>query len=98
MLGSRTSPATVPGRGWHTVTAVAFLPLFISLAALVIYAATLSQHHSADSLIYALQIEAGDWAAMVDPSHLLLHPLGWAWGEAGHAEDYPLFELAPRAP
>jgi hypothetical protein len=51
----------------------------LAAVALALYVATLSRHHSADSLIYAEQIDAGDWALLVDPRHLLTHPLGLLW-------------------
>ncbi len=49
------------------------------LLALGLYLATLSRNWTADSLLYALDIESGEVARMVDPYHLLLHPLGWAF-------------------
>jgi len=55
--------------------------------ALVLYLVTLSRTWTADSLLFALDVESGDTARMVDPYHLLSHPLGWLfyqlWGWAG---------------
>jgi hypothetical protein len=47
----------------------------------VLYLSTLSRHYSSDSCLYAVQIAARAWPAMVAPHHLLLHPLGAAWSE-----------------
>src|SRR5262245_61251680 len=53
--------------------------ILLAAAAFGLYLATLSHHHSADSILYARQIEAGDWTQLVDPRHLLLHPFGLFW-------------------
>jgi hypothetical protein len=47
--------------------------------ALILYLATLSRHYSADSMLYALRIEAGNLGQILDPTHLLVEPLGLAW-------------------
>jgi hypothetical protein len=54
----------------------------LALAATLLYLLTLSRHFTADSLLFALDLEAGDWRRLVDFYHLLLHPLGWAWLQA----------------
>jgi len=54
--------------GW-TITGVVFL----------IYLGTLSRHYSADSVFLALRIEAGQLGPIVDPTHLLIEPMGLAW-------------------
>ena len=51
----------------------------MALLALLLYSVTLSRHYTADSLLYALAIEGGDLGALIDPTHLLLHPLGLLW-------------------
>ena len=65
---------------------------FIGLAALALYLATLSRAHTGDSLDFASAVEAGSGSALIDPSHLLLAPLGFgfyrlwqAFGWAGGA-------------
>lgn len=53
----------------------------------LLYVATLSRYYTGDSIGYALAIEAGVPAYLLDPYHPLLHPLGWlfvqAWRLAG---------------
>lgn len=49
------------------------------IAVIILYTSTLSRHYSADSLLYALVIESDRSDLLVDPTHLLLHPLGWFW-------------------
>jgi hypothetical protein len=53
----------------------------------LLYVATLSRHYTGDSIGYALTVEAGDPAYLLDPYHPLLHPLGWlfvrAWRLSG---------------
>jgi hypothetical protein len=43
---------------------------------LAIYLLTLSNEPAADGLIFALDIESGEIGRLVDPTHLLLHPMG----------------------
>lgn len=52
-------------------------PAAVMAAALLLYLATLSHHYTGDSIGYALTIEAGEPAYLLDPYHPLLHPLGW---------------------
>ncbi|MGD8586622.1 MAG: hypothetical protein PVJ75_14820 [Chloroflexota bacterium] len=47
--------------------------------ALLLYLGTLSRHYSADSVLYALRIEGGDLGRILDPTHLLIEPLGLGW-------------------
>ncbi len=56
-----------------------YLGWVISTLALLIYLVTLSRHYTADSLLYALAIDNGGFEALIDPTHILLHPLGWIW-------------------
>lgn len=49
----------------------------VMAVAFVLYLATLSHHYTGDSIGYALTIEGGDPAYLLDPYHPLLHPLGW---------------------
>jgi len=56
-----------------------YLGWVISTLALLIYLVTLSRHYTADSLLFALAIENGGIEALIDPTHILLHPLGWIW-------------------
>ena len=51
----------------------------LALLALVLYVLTLSRHYTADSILFAATIESEHWRWLVDPSHPLLHPLGWVW-------------------
>jgi hypothetical protein len=46
---------------------------------LLLYLLTLSRHYSADSVIYALQIESGQLGQILDPTHLLLQPVAYGW-------------------
>lgn len=56
-----------------------FVPWVIVSLSLSIYLLTLSRHYTADSLLYALDIENGSLQDLVDPTHLALHPIGWIW-------------------
>jgi hypothetical protein len=56
-----------------------FYPLFLSTLVCILYLSTLSNHYTADSLTYALVVEVGEFRDMVDPTHLLIHPIGWVW-------------------
>ena len=56
-----------------------FTPLIVTGAAAILYLATLSRHYTGDSIEYALAIELGNPAYLLDPSHPLLHPLGLAF-------------------
>lgn len=47
----------------------------LGLGALALYLATLSRWYSADSLLFAIDIELGGQALQLDPYHLLLNPL-----------------------
>lgn len=51
-------------------------PLIVTGVAALLYLATLSRHFTGDSIEYALAIELGDPAWLLDPYHPLLHPLG----------------------
>jgi hypothetical protein len=53
--------------------------LILVVLAALLYGLTLSRHYTADSLLYALLIEGDDLQALIDPTHLLLHPLGFLW-------------------
>jgi len=46
------------------------------MAVCLLYLLTLSNHYSGDSIEYALAIESGQAALLLDPYHPLLHPLG----------------------
>lgn len=48
----------------------------LGLLAATLYLLTLSNDPSADSLIFALDIESGEMSRLLDPTHLALHPLG----------------------
>jgi hypothetical protein len=63
-------------------------PVALAVTALsgLLYLATLSRHYTGDSIAYALAIELGDPASLLDPYHPLLHPLGLAF--------YRLWQLA----
>ncbi|MCB0204362.1 MAG: DUF2723 domain-containing protein [Anaerolineae bacterium] len=54
-------------------------PATAAAVALGLYLATLSRHYTGDSIEYALAIELGDSAFLLDPYHPLLHPLGLAF-------------------
>jgi len=54
--------------------------------AFLFYLATLSANYTGDSFEFALTIESTKLPAMIDPFHLLLHPLGWSF--------YKLWQLA----
>jgi 4-amino-4-deoxy-L-arabinose transferase-like glycosyltransferase len=53
--------------------------LILTVLAALLYSLTLSRHYTADSLLYALLIEGDDLQALIDPTHLLLHPLALLW-------------------
>jgi hypothetical protein len=55
------------------------LPWITAVAALALYLMTLSRHYSGDGIEYALAIESGQPAYLLDPYHPLLHPLGLAF-------------------
>ena len=55
------------------------IPLIVTGATAILYLATLSRHYTGDSIEYALAIELGNRAYLLDPSHPLLHPLGLAF-------------------
>ncbi len=55
------------------------IPLIVTSAAAILYLATLSRHYTGDSIEYALAIDLGDPAYLLDPYHPLLHPLGLAF-------------------
>jgi hypothetical protein len=52
------------------------MPWLVGTAASLLYLATLSNHYTGDSIEYALAIEGGDPALLLDPFHPLLHPAG----------------------
>lgn len=56
-----------------------FTPLIVTCTAALLYLATLSRHYTGDSIEYALAIELGDPAYLLDPYHPLLHPVGLAF-------------------
>jgi hypothetical protein len=51
-------------------------PCFVGAAACLLYLATLSNHHTGDSIGYALAIARADLALLLDPYHPVLHPVG----------------------
>jgi hypothetical protein len=51
----------------------------IAVLAAILYSLTLSRHYTADSLLFALLIEGDNLQALIDPTHLLLHPLALLW-------------------
>jgi len=57
----------------------------LALGALVLYLATLSRQPSADGLAYVWATDHGDWSNRVDPYHVFLHPLMWAWARLWEA-------------
>lgn len=69
--------------------------LILACAAALLYCLTLSRHHTADSLLYALAIEGGELQALVDPTHLFLHPLGLLWYRAWQAVGWTGRSLMP---
>lgn len=54
-------------------------PWAVAAVAALLYLATLSRHYTGDSIEYALAIELGDAAYLLDPYHPLLHPLALLW-------------------
>jgi hypothetical protein len=50
--------------------------LVIFILVLIIYLLTLSNEPAADGLIFAMDIESGEFGRLLDPTHLLLHPMG----------------------
>ena len=52
------------------------MPWIVGAAACLLYLATLSNHYTGDSIEYALAIEMGYPAQLLDPFHPLLHPAG----------------------
>ena len=50
--------------------------LVLFILVLAIYLLTLSNEPAADGLIFALDIESGEIGRLLDPTHLLLHPIG----------------------
>ena len=50
--------------------------LVLFILVLAIYLLTLSNEPAADGLIFALDIESGQIGRLLDPTHLLLHPMG----------------------
>ena len=57
----------------------AVIKLVVVTTVFGLYLATLSRHYSADSLLLALQIEGGNLSRFLDPTHVLLQPVGYAW-------------------
>jgi hypothetical protein len=60
-----------------------FLAFLLSLA---LYLLTLSRHYTGGSLEFAAEIESGNWATLLQPQKILVHPIGWAF--------YHLWQLA----
>ena len=66
-----------------------------ALIAALLYALTLSRHYTADSLLYALAIEGDNSRALIDPTHLLLHPLALLWFRVWQAVGWTGRSLVP---
>ena len=70
------APARLPFLSVAVTVAARHTALLIGILAFLLYLATLSRDYSADSLLFAIAVESGRWQDLVDPYHVLLHPLG----------------------
>src|SRR5689334_2240245 len=53
--------------------------LLVTTLVLVLYIATLSSNYTGGSLQFVGEIERGNWATLLKPHKMLMHPIGWAF-------------------
>lgn len=53
--------------------------IWISAAAWILYLLTFSRHYTGGSVEFATEIENGNWAVLLQPQKMFVHPMGWVF-------------------